>query len=161
MVNKVFLIGNVGADPVIRCFDNGNSVAKFRLVTTERYKDKDGNKREINEWHNVEAWGQPASIIDQYVRKGDRLFVEGSIHYEEYTDNNNVKKYQTTIRLRDLKLLTPKQKQESEQNAPQATAQVSAQPQVAELAKQLELTTTPEPPAVPMPPMADPDDLPF
>lgn len=159
MVNKVFLIGNVGADPVIRCFDNGNSVAKFRLVTTERYKDKDGNKREINEWHNVEAWGQPASIIDQYVRKGDRLFVEGSIHYEEYTDNNNVKKYQTTIRLRDLKLLTPKQKQEADVS--KAEAPKAEPPQVAELAKQLELTTTPEPPAVPMPPMADPDDLPF
>lgn len=154
MINKVILIGNVAADPDIRCFENGNSVAKLRLGTTERFKDKEGNKREVTEWHNIEAWGTPASIIDQYVRKGDRLYVEGQIHYEEYTDKNNVTKYRTVIRLRELKLLTPRQKQEAD--APKAEA-----PQVAELAKQLELTTTPEPPAIPMPPMADPDDLPF
>lgn len=154
MINKVILIGNVAADPDIRCFENGNSVAKLRLGTTERFKDKEGNKREVTEWHNIEAWGTPASIIDQYVRKGDRLYVEGQIHYEEYTDKNNVTKYRTVIRLRELKLLTPRQKQEAD--TPKAEA-----PQVTELAKQLELTTTPEPPAIPMPPMADPDDLPF
>lgn len=150
MVNKVILLGNVGADPDIRCFDNGNMVAKFRLVTTERYKDKDGNKREINEWHSVEAWGKPATIIDEYVRKGDKLYVEGNIHYEEYTDKNNEKRYRTVIRLRELKLLTLKPKQESEQpTATQSTPQQEAQAQ------------QPEPPQVPMPPMSDPDDLPF
>lgn len=163
MANKVILIGNVGADPDIRCFENGNQVAKLRLVTSELYKYKDGNKREITEWHNIEAWGKPAQIIDEYVRKGDKLYVEGNIHYEEYTDKNNEKRRQTVIRLRELELLTPK-KRESEQAQPtqQATAQqVSSNTQVSQLAKQLELTTTPEPPAVPMPPMADPDDLPF
>lgn len=159
MVNKALLIGNVGADPVVRCFENGNIVAKFRLVTSRRYKDKDGQKRELNEWHNVEAWGQPASIIDQYVRKGDRLYVEGEIHYEEYTDKTNTTRYQTVIRLHNLNLLTPKQKQEAD--APKAEAPKAETPQVAELAKQLELTAAPEPPAIPMPPMADPDDLPF
>lgn len=159
MLNKVMLIGNVAADPDIRCFENGNSVAKLRLGTTERYKDKEGNKREVTEWHNIEAWGTPASIIDQYVRKGDRLYVEGQIHYEEYTDKSNVTKYRTVIRLRELKLLTPKQKQEAD--APKAEAPKAEPPQVAELAKQLDLTAVPEQPAVPMPPMADPDDLPF
>lgn len=157
MINKVILIGNVAADPDIRCFENGNSVAKLRLGTTERYKDKEGKKREVTEWHNIEAWGTPASIIEQYVRKGDRLYVEGQIHYEEYTDKSNVTKYRTVIRLRELKLLTSKQRQDAERTQ----AQPSAQPQVAELAKQLELTSVPEPPAIPMPPMADPDDLPF
>jgi len=160
MINKVILIGNVAADPEIRCFENGNSMAKLRLGTTERYTDKEGNKRELTEWHNIEAWGKPAAIIDEYVRKGDRLYVEGNIHYEEYTDKNNVTKYRTVIRLRELKLLTLKQKQEAAPSATQAT-QPSAQPQVAELAKQLELTAVPEPPAIPMPPMADPDDLAF
>lgn len=166
MVNKVILIGNVGADPDVRCFDNGGMVAKFRLVTSERYKDKEGNKRELNEWHNIEAWGAPAQIIDQYVRKGDRLYVEGNIHYEEYTDKNNEKRRQTVIRLRELKLLTPKQKQEQEgEQAQQPTAQQTAQPissnpQVAQMAKQMELTQA-EPPQVPLPPMGDPDDLPF
>lgn len=144
MINKVILIGNVGADPTLRCFDNGNQVARLCLITSERYKDKDGNKREQSELHNVEAWGQPAGIIDQYVRKGDRLYVEGQLHYEEYTAHNGEKRQRTTIRLRELKLLTPKQKQEdTQQEQPQAQA-------------------TPEPPKVPMPPMPDDiDGLPF
>jgi single-strand DNA-binding protein len=144
MVNKVILIGNVGSDPVIRCFDNGNQVASVCLITSERFKDKDGNKREQSELHNVEAWGQPAGIIDQYVRKGDRLYIEGQLHYEEYTSQNGEKRQRTTIRLRELKLLTPKQKQEeTQQEQPQAQA-------------------TPEPPQVPLPPMPDDiDGLPF
>lgn len=148
MINKVFLIGNVGADPVIRCFENGNNVAKFRLVTTERFTGKDGQRKEINEWHNVEAWGQPAAIIDQYVRKGDKLYVEGQIHYEEYTDKAGATKYQTVIRLREVKMLTSKP---SKPNEPTASEE-PPQPQQA---------PTPEPPQVPMPPMADVDELPF
>lgn len=142
MVNKVFLIGNVGADPTIRCFENGNSVAKFRFVTTEKYKDKDGTLRELNEWHNIEAWGKPASVIDQYVHKGDRLYIEGQLHYEEYTDKSNITRYQTIIRLREIKLLTSKPKQESE---PQVTQQ----------------SLNAEPPQVPPPPLGVDSDLPF
>ena len=151
MINKVILIGNVGADPTIRCFENGNQVAKLCLITSERYKDKDGNRREVSELHNVEAWGQPAAIIDQYVRKGDRLYVEGQIHYEEYTDKNNEKRYRTTIRLREIKLLTAKQKQDEQTAQAQAQAQPPQQP------------ATPEPPKMPLPPMptADADELPF
>ena len=133
MINKVILIGNVGADPVIRCFENGNSVAKFRLVTTERYQDKEGNTRELNEWHNVEAWNQPAKIIDQYVRKGDRLYVEGNLHYEEYTGNDNVKRTQTIIRLQVVKLLTPRKEEQTQQTTPQ----------------QVQAVKTPEPPQIP------------
>lgn len=147
MVNKVTLIGNVGADPVIRCFENGNQVAKFRLVTSERYTDKEGNKRELTEWHNIEAWGKPAAIIDEYVRKGDRLYVEGQIHYEEYTDKNKVTKYQTVIRLREVKILTPRQKAEDEPQ--QATPQKE------------QAVSTSEPPQIPLPPMPTADDLPF
>lgn len=149
MVNKAILIGNVGADPVVRCFENGKIVAKLILVTSRRYKDKDGQKRELNEWHNVEAWGQPASIIDQYVRKGDRLYVEGEIHYEEYTDKTNTTRYQTVIWLHFLNMLTPKQKQEEQE-------QPSVQPQQKQ-------AVTPEPPQVPMPPMPtdEADELPF
>ena len=147
MINKVILIGNVGADPTIRCFENGNQVANLCLITSERYKDKDGNKWEISELHNIEAWGKPADIIDQYVRKGDKLYIEGSIHYEGYNDKQNEKRYRTKIRLRKLKLLPPKQKQDE--------ATPTQQPQVTQSA-------TPEPPKVPMPPMPDvEDELPF
>jgi single-strand DNA-binding protein len=160
MINDVTLIGNVGADPTIRCFENGNSVAKFRLVTTERYKDKEGNTRELNEWHTVEAWGKPAAIIDQYVRKGDRLYVKGSIHYEEYSDRDNIKRTQTIIRLQGVKLLSSKAKEQGEQSAPAATTPApQTPPQVEQLQKELGLT--PAPPQVPLPPMDGIDDLPF
>lgn len=159
MINEVTLIGNVGADPTIRCLENGNSVAKFRLVTTERYKDKEGNTRELNEWHTVEAWGKPAAIIDQYVRKGDRLYVKGSIHYEEYSDRDNIKRTQTIIRLQGVKLLSSKAKEDKQEQAepPQTTPVAPAQAQP----KQQELVGMPEPPQMPMPPLPDIDDLPF
>lgn len=144
MANKVILIGRVGADPTIRCFENGNSVAKFRMVTSEKYKDKDGTLRELSEWHTIEAWGKPASIIDQYVRKGDRLYIEGQIHYEEYTDKGGVTRYQTIIRLREIEMLTPKAKEQT------------AEPQ----AEQSQ-TQTAEPPQVPLPPLGEQNDLPF
>lgn len=136
MYNKVYLIGAVGADPTIRCFDNGNTVARFSLATSERYKDKDGQQRELTEWHTVEAWGRPAGIIDQYVRKGDVLHVDGKIHYEEYADKDNIKRYKTIIRLDGFKMLTPKPKQEKKQK---------------EETPKSEATT--EPPQVPLPPL--------
>lgn len=142
MANKVILIGNVGADPSIRCFENGNQVAKFRLVTSERFKDKDGNRRELTEWHNVEAWGASASIIDQYVRKGDKLCVEGKIHYEEY-EKNGERRFQTIIRLQNVELLTPRPKEEEEPTPSNEERR-------------------PEPPQIPLPPMDGlPFDLPF
>lgn len=149
MFNEVILVGNVGADPVIRCFDNGKQVAKLCLITSERYKDKDGNKREQSELHNVEAWEQPASIIDQYVRKGDRILVKGKLHYEEYTTKTGEKRKRTVIRLREIIRLTPMQKQEQEQQA-------QDKPQ------EQEQQAMPEPPQVPLPPMPDDaDELPF
>lgn len=162
MINNVTLIGNVGADPTIRCFENGNEVAKFRLVTSERFKDKEGNIRELNEWHNIEAWDKPVKYIDQYVRKGDRLYIEGKLHYEEYKDKQGQMRYQTIIRLGKVINLTPRTREQGEQNAQQAQPQEQTpSPQVEQLAKQLELTAVPEPPQVPLPPMQDPDDLPF
>lgn len=166
MINKVILIGNVGADPTIRCFENGSEMAKFRLVTSERFKDKEGNSRELNEWHNVEAWGNPAKYIDQYVRKGDRLYIEGKIHYEEYKDKQGQMRNQTIIRLDVVRNLTPRTKEQGEQSTPATTEPtLQASPQQATPApqaqpKQQELTGIPEPPQVPLPPMPD-DDLPF
>lgn len=148
-MNKVMLIGNVGADPVIRCFDNGNMVAKFRMVTTKRMTDKDGNRRELSEWHNVECWDKKASLIDEYVRKGDKLYVEGDLHYEEYTDKDGQKRTMTVIRLQQVEMLTPKPKIE-----PQATTEPQAQP------AQPTQTATPEPPQMPLPPLWD-NGLPF
>lgn len=137
-MNKVMLIGNVGADLVIRCFDNGNMVAKFRMVTTKRMTDKDGNRRELNEWHNVECWDKKAALIDEYVRKGDKLFVEGELHYEKYTDKDGQKRTMTVIRLQQVEMLTPKPKSEPQAQPAQPTQ-----------------TATTEPPQMPLPPLGD------
>ena len=148
-MNKVILCGNVGADPVIRCFDNGNMVAKFRMVTTKRMTDKDGNRRELSEWHNVECWDKKAAFVDEYVRKGDKLLIEGELHYEEYTDKDGQKRTMTVIRLQQVEIQSSKPKSE-----PQATTEPQAQP------AQPAQTATTEPPQMPLPPLGD-DGLPF
>lgn len=93
-LNKVMLIGNVGADPEIRYLEGSSAqdsvkVASLRLATTERYRDRDGNLKEHTEWHSVTAWRNNAEIIDKYVRKGTQLYVEGRIRTRTWTDKEN------------------------------------------------------------------------
>src|SRR6187549_1495955 len=85
-VNKVTLIGNVGKDPEIRYTQSGEPIANFSLATSENWTDKSGQKQEKSEWHRVEVFGKPAVVVRDYVTKGKPLYVEGSIHYEEWTD---------------------------------------------------------------------------
>ena len=108
MWNKIQLIGNVGNAPEVRVLDGGTKVAKFRLATSERFKNQDGSYREQTEWHNIEMWGNLADIADKFVGKGDKLFIEGALHYREYTNRDGVKCVATTITAKDMKLLTPK-----------------------------------------------------
>ncbi|MGN0190674.1 MAG: single-stranded DNA-binding protein [Candidatus Cryptobacteroides sp.] len=93
-LNKVMLIGNVGADPEIRYLEGATAqdsvkVASLRIATTERYRDRDGNYQEHTEWHSVTAWRGNAEIIDKYVRKGTQLYVEGKIRSRSWTDKDN------------------------------------------------------------------------
>ncbi len=105
-VNKVTLLGNVGSDPEIK--QAGSSqVASFSLATTRTWKDKDGNKKEKTEWHRCNAWGKLGEIVSKYVVKGNKLYVEGSIEYDEY-EKDGVKKYSTKITLSDVTLLGKK-----------------------------------------------------
>ena len=82
-VNKVILLGRVGKEPEIRQVGD-NKVANFSIATSEKFKDKAGNKVENTEWHNVVFWGKQAELIEQYVHKGDELYIEGSIKTETY-----------------------------------------------------------------------------
>lgn len=88
-MNKVMLIGHIGADPEARRFDGG-SVVNLRLATTEYYKGRDGNRAERTEWHNVVLWNRLAEIAEKYLRKGSAVLVEGRIRSREFTDKNNV-----------------------------------------------------------------------
>lgn len=97
-VNKVILLGIVGKKPEIRTTQDGKKVASFSLATSESWKDKNtGEKKEKTEWHNISVFGGLAGIVESYVDKGSKLYVEGAIKTEKYTDKNGVEKYVTKI----------------------------------------------------------------
>ena len=95
-VNKVILLGRVGKQPEIKQVGD-SKVANFSLATSEKFKDKSGNKVENTEWHNVVFWGKQAELIEQYVGKGDELYIEGSIKTETY-EKDGEKRYATKIK---------------------------------------------------------------
>ncbi len=105
-LNKVMLIGNLGADPEVKTLPSGDKVASIRLATTEVYKSRNGERMEDTEWHRVEFWGSLAGIVEQYVKKGDSLYVEGRIRTEKYTDTNQVERYSTKVRATNMQMLS-------------------------------------------------------
>lgn len=104
-LNKAMLIGNVGQDPEIRTIPSGARVAQFSVATSRRWNDKSGQQQEKTEWHRIVAWERLVEIIERYVKKGDRIYVEGEIEYRQYQDKDNVTKYATEIRAREVVLL--------------------------------------------------------
>ena len=108
-LNKVLLIGNVGADPDVRYLDNNGKVANFRLATTERYKDRNGELKENTEWHALCVFGKPADFVENYVKKGAQLFVEGRLRTRLYTDKSGVEKSVTEIVVDNVQLLGSRQ----------------------------------------------------
>lgn len=139
-VNKVILIGNLGADPEIRTFDNGGMIASFRIATTERWKDRNsGEMKEQTDWHNISV-RRPAlaKVVQDYIRKGMSVYIEGRLRNRSW-ETNGEKKYITEVEVDELTILTPR----SQNSA--ASAQAT--------------TTAPNAPAVTETPMDD--DLPF
>lgn len=111
-LNKVMLIGNLGKDPEIKSVGSGGRVAEFSLATTRSWSGPGGDRQEKTEWHRCVAWnargpgaGGLADIIERYVRKGDRLYVEGSIEYRQWQDKEGQTRYTTEIRVRDIVML--------------------------------------------------------
>lgn len=107
-VNKVILLGNVGKDPEIKFASNGNAIASFSIATSERYKDKNsGEWQERTEWHALTAFGKTAEIIRDYVKKGSKLYIEGSLRTSSWDDKQSgQKRYKTEIVVNDLSLLS-------------------------------------------------------
>jgi single-strand DNA-binding protein len=96
-VNKVILIGNLGKDPELRYTPGGQPAANFTLATTERWNDKNGQRQERTEWHNIVAWGRLAELVSQYLKKGKAAYVEGRITNRSWDDRDGNKKYKTEI----------------------------------------------------------------
>ncbi len=99
------LIGRLGKDPEVRRLESGAAVAKFSIATDESYKDKDGNKVEQTEWHNIVVWRSQAEIAEKYLKKGMLIYVEGKLTTREYTDKDNQKKYFTEVVANTFKML--------------------------------------------------------
>ncbi|MEJ2633675.1 MAG: single-stranded DNA-binding protein [Calditrichia bacterium] len=104
-VNKVILIGRLGADPEVRYVPSGEAVANFNLATNQSFKDREGNWKETTDWHRVQIWRNRAEFAKQYLHKGMRVYVEGRIQYREWQDQNGVKKYSTEIVATDLQIM--------------------------------------------------------
>jgi single-strand DNA-binding protein len=107
-INKVILVGNVGKDPEIKYFDNDNAKANFSLATSERgYTAANGTQvPERTEWHNIVCWRGLAKIVEQFVRKGTQLYVEGKIRTRSYDDQNGIKRYITEVYADNLEILS-------------------------------------------------------
>ncbi len=105
-VNKVILIGNLGKDPEVKYTPSGTAVAKFSLATNERYKDKSGEWQDRTEWHNVVVWQRLAEIVGEYVKKGNKIYIEGRLQTSSWEDKQSgEKKYRTEVIAHDLVLL--------------------------------------------------------
>lgn len=107
-VNKVILVGNLGKDPELRYTPSGTAVATFSLATTERYKDRDGQKQEKTEWHNIVAWRQLAEICGKFLHKGKQVYIEGKIQTRSYDDRDGNKRYITEIVVDQMQMLGTK-----------------------------------------------------
>ncbi|GHV00150.1 hypothetical protein FACS1894159_05370 [Bacteroidia bacterium] len=176
MLNKVILIGNVGADPEVRSLEGGVKVARIRLATTERsYNRETKEAKEFTEWHNVTLWRNLADVADRFVRKGSQIYIEGGIRSREWTDDAGNKRYGIEIVANEMKLLGRRpdsagqsgqqqsygQGTQAQQTAPgaQGAGQYAAQPG-GQYAQSQPAAASTQPSAAETQ-LDDPDDLPF
>jgi single-strand DNA-binding protein len=176
-LNKVMLIGNVGNDPEVRYLESNPQnpqanakVASFRLATTERYRDRNGETRENTEWHNIVVWRNNADVVEKFVHKGSQIYIEGKLRTRQWTDQTGNKRYTTEVVADSIQLLGKRQDGDQNQQGgyqggyaqqPAAAAQPAYQPAPAP-------APAPQPAAPVNPayqgplPAAEPsDDLPF
>jgi single-strand DNA-binding protein len=105
-VNKVILLGHLGADPEVRYTQGGTAVANLRIATNESYNDKNSGERiEKTEWHRVVAWGKLAEIVGQYLTKGRQVYIEGQLQTRQWQDKDGNTRYSTEVRASDLVML--------------------------------------------------------
>ncbi len=104
-VNKVILVGNLGADPELKYLPSGVPVVNFSLATSESWTDKDGERQERTEWHRLVLWRKLAEIAEKYLRKGSKLYVEGKLQTRSWDDQSGQKRYTTEIVVNDMQML--------------------------------------------------------
>lgn len=151
-VNKVILVGNLGADPEVKYLEGDNVVANVSLATTEAYKNRNGERVEQTEWHDLELWGGQAKVAEQYLKKGSQIYVEGRIKTDKWTDEQGQNRYRTRIRVLSFTMLgsRPEGNNTAQQGQPYTNAPTQPRPTPA--------SSSSSPDTVPD---NDDDDLPF
>ena len=104
-LNKAMIIGNLGADPEVRSTQSGTRVATLSVATSRSWNDRSGQQQERTEWHRVVAWDRLAEICERYLKKGDRVYVEGRIEYRQWEGQDGQTRYTTEIRAREMVML--------------------------------------------------------
>lgn len=172
-LNKMTIIGNLGADPEVRYLDGGAVVAQFNVATTEKYTNRNGEKVEQTEWFRVELWNEQAKVAEKYLKKGNPVYIEGRLRTEVWTDKEGKERTSLRVRANTMQLLgspggaggqddmtyeAPRQQAAPQQAAPAPARQAPApQPQAAPARQQ-----PPRQPApVPFESNSGDDDLPF
>lgn len=148
-VNKVILIGNLGSDPEVRHLSNGSVVANFNIATSESYTNRNGEKVTNTEWHRIELWDGLAKIAEQYLRKGNTVYVEGKLRTENWQDNEGNSRTTTRIRALNMMMLGGKAGSDASDNAPSSDTQA------------MPAAGRPPASAPDNPPAEELDDLPF
>lgn len=122
-VNKVILVGNLGADPESRFAPSGDAICNISVATTESWKDKQtGEKKEATEWHRVGFYGKLAEIVGQYLKKGSQVYIEGSLRTRKWQDKTGQDRYTTEIRGDVMKMLGGKSEGQQQSAAPRQQA---------------------------------------
>ena len=154
-VNKVILVGNLGADPEIRALESGQKVARLSLATNRSYNNRDGQRVDETEWHRVEVWGRLAEIAEKYLNKGRTIYIEGRIRTRKWTDQNNIEKYTTEIVGETLTMLGNREDSRPA-NQPQSNHPLQATPPTSQPAPAQPVAAPATPTAT-----AEEGDLPF
>lgn len=129
-VNKVILVGNLGQDPELRYTGSGTAVANLRLATTDSYKNRDGERVEKTEWHNLVAWDKVAEILNEYAGKGTPLYIEGSLQTRSWEDRDGNTRYTTEVKIQEFTFLGGnKNNNNGGQNGSQGNSSAAAQGQ--------------------------------
>ena len=123
-VNKVIIVGNLGKDPEERSFPDGSPVCNITVACSEKYKDRQGEQKEVTEWINVVFFGKLAEIAGMYLKKGSSVYVEGKLKTEKYTDRNGVEKYSTKVIASSMQMLGGKPTGESKPAAAPTVNQI-------------------------------------
>ena len=137
-VNKVILVGNLGKDPEVRYLENGTAVGNFPIATSESYKDREGNRIDQTEWHNIVVWRKLAEIAESYLKKGSQIYLEGKLRTRSWDDQQGNKRYTTEVVADTFTMLGKKEDSQNTQDFANSNSPASIKNNVAEANNSIE-----------------------